>query len=610
MRSANMASSHPPETVAPVDWLRHPGRIALIAWLASSAILIAVGGWPLTRLHFFDPDDALRLEQVRALVAGQSWFDVTQYRIDPPHGAPMHWSRIVDLPIAALILLAKPLIGTTAAEIFATMIVPLLLLGCLTAATYISGKWIDGGRHAPLLGAFILLTTPTILVQFPPFRIDHHGWQILMAAVATCGIFDPRPRRGGIMLGTALATWLAISSEALPYTALFLGVAGIQHLLAARDTDRLVGAAVAVGAMGLLLSLATRGLLPLQAVQCDALSIPYLFPLMVLAVTAPIAHAIIGNARWVHRLLVGAIGAAAAIVTLALVGGPCLSGDPFQSLGPLAYRVWYLAILEGRPVWEQDLTRMGVILAPPLGGLAATLCAAVADRRDPERLQRWLLLAVLLAGATAVAIMVMRAASVAHWLAIPGIAWLLLPLLARIQASSYVVIRVLGSVSLTVLTPFGLSALGLAVATPFASPADAAKQKKLACNANMLMPDVASLPPSLMFAPLDIGPTILARTHHRIFATGHHRNIAGINDTIRAYMGQPETARAIIMGIDDGRGADYLLTCNDLAEYRYYIKLAPNGLAAQLFRNHPPAWLTPLPGKGPLHIYRINRAGN
>jgi hypothetical protein len=605
-----MVFSPRPETGSTVHWLRHPERIAFVAWFICCVALIARNGWPLIHVNFFDPDDALRLQQVRDWLAGQSWFDVTQYRASPPQGAPMHWSRIVDLPIGVLILLARPLIGPAAAEILATVTVPLLLLGGLTAATYVIGERVVGGRYAALLGTIMLLTTPSILVQFPPFRIDHHGWQILLGAVATCGLFDPQPRRGGLVLGTALAAWLAISSEALPYIPLFLGGTGALHLLSARDTDRLVNAAAAIGVAGLILSIATRGLVPLQAVQCDALTVPYLYPLIALAIATPAASAIMGNGDWLRRLIVGAVGAGAAITTLALVGGPCLSGDPFQTLGPLAYRVWYMAIMEGRPVWEQDLSLMGIILLPPLGGMAATVAAAYASRHDSEQFRRWLLLAWLLAGATLIAAMVMRALSIAHWLAIPGMTWLVMTLFAKVQTLPSAVQRVPGSASLALLTPFGLSALWVALAIPFESPAEVANQKALKCKPSMMMGQVRALPPSLLFAPLDIGPTILVRTDQRIVATGHHRNAAGITTVIRGFTERPEAARAIIAGVNDGKGADYLLTCSDLNEYRAYIKIAPHGLAAQLSRGRVPAWLTPLPGKGPLRIYRVNRAGS
>ena len=50
-----------------------------------------------------DTDDAMRLVQVRDLLAGQGWFDMVQHRLMPPEGASMHWSRLVDAPLAALI---------------------------------------------------------------------------------------------------------------------------------------------------------------------------------------------------------------------------------------------------------------------------------------------------------------------------------------------------------------------------------------------------------------------------------------------------------------------------------------------------------------------------
>jgi hypothetical protein len=66
----------------------------------------------------------MRLQQVRDWLAGQSWFDVTQYRVDPPHGLPMHWSRLLDVPLAAVILLVRPFAGQPAGELAACIVVP------------------------------------------------------------------------------------------------------------------------------------------------------------------------------------------------------------------------------------------------------------------------------------------------------------------------------------------------------------------------------------------------------------------------------------------------------------------------------------------------------
>ncbi len=55
-----------------------------------------------------DTDDAMRLVEVRDLLAGQGWYDNVQYRFLPPGGVPSHWSRLVDAPIAGLILAFTP----------------------------------------------------------------------------------------------------------------------------------------------------------------------------------------------------------------------------------------------------------------------------------------------------------------------------------------------------------------------------------------------------------------------------------------------------------------------------------------------------------------------
>ena len=47
--------------------------------------------------------------QVRALIAGQDWYDLRQHRLNPPFGADIHWSRLVDLPIAGIKLALAPL---------------------------------------------------------------------------------------------------------------------------------------------------------------------------------------------------------------------------------------------------------------------------------------------------------------------------------------------------------------------------------------------------------------------------------------------------------------------------------------------------------------------
>src|SRR5882757_9611547 len=78
-----------------------PKIVFLMLWAGVALALAA----PAIRDGVFDAmstDDAMRLVEVKDLIAGQGWFDLTQHRLDPPAGTPMHWSRLIDLPLAAL----------------------------------------------------------------------------------------------------------------------------------------------------------------------------------------------------------------------------------------------------------------------------------------------------------------------------------------------------------------------------------------------------------------------------------------------------------------------------------------------------------------------------
>lgn len=591
--------------LAPTRLTIRPAWIVAAMWLACCATMIALFHHGFATLGFSDPDDAMRLAQVRDWIGGQGWFDVSQHRVNPPLGGPMHWSRIVDMPIAGLILLLTPMVGAAGAEMLACILVPLILLGGLTAALYGATCRI-AGRETGVLAALLLLTAPSILIQFTPLRIDHHGWQIAMAATALAGFFDPRPVRGGVVAALALAVWLQISSESLPYTALFAGAIALRQWIAREEARRFVGFAATLGTATLLLLVALRGPGAPFHIYCDAMSAAYLWPLVTFAVATPLVWRLIGTGSARQRFLIAAIGGGAAAGTLLMSGGPCLSGDPFQSLGPVAYKLWYVQVMEGRPIWEQSLDRMGSIVLPPLVGLGASLMAAHRARHDRALRDRWLLLALLLAGATAIAIMVMRALSVAHLFALPGIAWLILMLFRRVQASAIMPVRVLGSAALVLLSPAGLCSLWIALSSASdAEPAGPGKAGLNRCLPGASMAALTSLPRGTIFAPMDIGPSILIRTDHAVVGTGHHRNAAGITAVIQGFMDRPEQARAVIGRLNGGKGATYVVTCTDLNEYKFYAKEAPQGLAAMLARGQTPGWLHPLPGDGAIHVYRV-----
>ena len=67
-------------------------KLALLIWASTVVAYLVAGGGP-----SLSTDDAMRLVQVRDWLAGQSWFDLTQYRLDPPSGVDMHWLSLIHI---------------------------------------------------------------------------------------------------------------------------------------------------------------------------------------------------------------------------------------------------------------------------------------------------------------------------------------------------------------------------------------------------------------------------------------------------------------------------------------------------------------------------------
>src|SRR4051812_22424120 len=79
--------------------------LVLIFWFAFAAAAVIAQAMNPAMFQREDPDSFLRLVQVHDLLNGQGWFDLVQHRLDPPRGILMHWSRLIDAPIAGLALL-------------------------------------------------------------------------------------------------------------------------------------------------------------------------------------------------------------------------------------------------------------------------------------------------------------------------------------------------------------------------------------------------------------------------------------------------------------------------------------------------------------------------
>lgn len=165
------------------------------------------------------PDDFMRMVQVIDWIDSQGWNNTVRRRLDPPDGVDMHWSRLADLPLAAAIALTEPWFGRARAIHLAALLVPPLLGGLLAALFLWSAAALIPDRRAPL--PIMMVATLVIpLQQMLPGRVDHHGLQLVLTALAIGFLIRALQHcgsRAAAGLGLAGGVSLAVGLETLPF---------------------------------------------------------------------------------------------------------------------------------------------------------------------------------------------------------------------------------------------------------------------------------------------------------------------------------------------------------------------------------------------------------
>jgi len=567
-------------------------RHIVLGWLLACLVLGLTGFRSVAGFDFGDPDDAMRLVEVRDWLAGQSWWDVTQYRMGLP-GQPfaMHWSRLVDLPLAAVLVLADPFVAQATSDRMALTLVPLLTLLCAMALAAIITQQLadrETGRWAVLL----IPLSPPILLQIQPMRIDHHGWQIVLALAAAAALLRARGVRDGAVAGLSLAALVTISLEGLPVAAVLAGAATLRAAWTGQHGRMVSAMAAALFAGALALHLGTRG--PFAwAPACDAVAPAWLAALAA-AVPGTVGAGLLGRRKL--RLAATAAAAGGALAAMLWAAPQCLSG-PFATLDPLVRVAWYDKVTEGLPLWRQPFGWAAASIAMPLVGIAGA--AQAAWRQGPAR-GAWMLLLGWLVPLAAYACLVNRAAGTANALAVPGAAAALAAMLVRARALRSMPGRLAATAGALLIASPGAALAGIG-GPGGSAPTTGVMSGRPMCERFGQVRALAALPPALVLAPIDLSPDLLATTGHRAVAGGYHRNTAAIGTVIRAFTAAPAFAERAVRR----SGALYLVGCPGLDETREYAAVAPQGLWARLERGERFAWLQPLRIRGPLLVWQV-----
>jgi hypothetical protein len=584
----------------------NPNVLIPVLWLAAT-VAIAL---PAINGGVFDAmstDDAMRLVEVRDWINGQGWFDLFQHRLDPP-GASMHWSRVVDVPLAALILLLRPLIGTHGAETVTLFLWPLLLLaGALVLVAAIAKQMSSSvtNSNSQITAVVLAILSAPALIHFRPGAIDHHNAQIclLFALVLLTSQIEQsavKAALGGLMAPLSLA----IGIEMLPaIAAIGLAVFGL-FIWRGASVSRQIGAfGAALAASSLLLASALLPLSSLALPVCDAFG----GPVLLLVAGGGISLMIMVGIDRLHstlrlRLATGAVLAIALIGAFLSRFAGCIA-SPYAQLDPLLVSFWLDKVAE-----TMSLATM-LQLAPqkvlgfygfPL--VAMGFASAALMRSHPSGRFRWILGIMTLAALIGISVWEMRGSAAASMVAAPIFAASLAILWPTHAPARNLVLLAL-AVSPASFAVLGVSAKPL-IDLIFKPQMTIADRDASTCQTVSDVASMTQLPMGRVMAPIDLGPLILVDTDHAVFAAPYHRNNDGNIAMLKLMLAPVLTARQML---SDHR-VDYVVTCSAAPE-QDLIALAPDGLAARLGRGETPDFLEPL-DLDPTHklsVWRVRR---
>jgi hypothetical protein len=590
--------------VAHRNWLG-PAPILALAIIATLA-LVAMNFWFSSFELRNDNDAILRLVEVRDLLGGQGWFDKQQYRMGLAGGFEMHWSRLIDAPIAGLILVAKMFgASTKRAENFAIFMWPVLLsFVTLLAALRIAHA--KGGLSAAVFTSIVAVPTFQLLGQFANGQIDHHNAQTALSLTFIAALVAVRPSiTSGSICGLCLALMSGIGIETQVHMVLGALAVTLLFLYNSQHYSCLVsgfGLSFALG--NLVIFFGTISPADYSHATCDTFSIAQAMPSIIGGLGLSAAAFFSGDdSNFVKRFLllsiVGMVNIAAAWPTSL----PCV-GNPLAGIDPLVQKFWLAHIKEAVPfltVLKDDFSIALAYLMPIVVGLI--LACYFALKKANLRLT-----AIIIGGAVLTSLLIslfqFRTIIMGTHMVLPllGIAAALVFKWAD-QAGKNLLHRV--AMVGFVLGCFGHSwvVADVLIGEPLENNTakEASTKNEKACSGPDFIAMLNAIPATTLMAVSNLGPDILIDTPHRVLAGPYHRNIEGLKASINAHILPPDQARLAMTK----SGATHYVWCKGANEVSYLSK--ENGFAADMLAGKVPAWLEQVSAapNGDYAVYRI-----
>ena len=380
-------------------WIGQPPYYG-VPWLVWFYVLATVACYPHGGVfagYLTGYDDPVRMTQVLNWVNGAGWYDRRIMRVDPPDGFQTIWSRIVDIPIALVIIIAQQFVTQKTAAIVAALVIPMVELRLLFEAARYFIRPLVGKNHARLISLFLIFSTISNYHNFSvsgfyPGEASHHPWYIilglLMYGALARLVIGAKSKTSIMMLGCSIALLLAVGIEP------FLLIAGVCVLLVVLawhyrrpQLIQRAGCGFAAGALGALL------LLPMHQPPGQLLNISFVEPSIIGPILIGAAalflfgssHAIKHSTRLVSLVVIIAI---AALLSIGLIiCFPQIQNGATAGLSPAERVMVHREHFEARSLLFAannifDLLGLFLPLVAALGGGLLCFLRATSPRRQ------------------------------------------------------------------------------------------------------------------------------------------------------------------------------------------------------------------------------------
>jgi hypothetical protein len=504
-------------------------------------------------------DSVMRLTVVRDLIAGQSWFDNTQYRIVPPEGLPLHWSRYIDAGIASFILLLNFFVEIEIAEHITVSAWPTLIFVLQLLVVGFGTRKVFGTGAAFFSILSMVMWPVTAAWYVRPGNLDHHNVQMLLMFILILALIWPKSSsRAALIAGLSAAFSLAVGLE----TIIFVVIAGLITVFRSAYSENhysLIAFCSALFLGSVLFWIgqappATR-LIPV----CDQLGTPLLSLIFIASGASILPRVIIGRSGKPLEVL----GFTFLLVVLGvLLIWPLLNPCKIGPYGTLPEEIQYIIktkIMETVPAHiyaERDIYGFVTVFLPIIaaGFLGSLRWLQLRKQADFQSQAAVFTILVFFFSGLCITFYQLRAI-VLVGTAVPILIGVCLNRIAGNYKKNHDTKHRLAfySAFIVLLSP-NLVAFSL---QPVLGSRHEFKPIAQNCMNNASLKSLNDVPPGLILSNVNFGPKLIWATHHDALSAPYHRSAAAIGNGFFPLNMEEIDMKTHVLKTD----ADYLLLC-------------------------------------------------